>query len=288
MTNAHNMTPVPPPSHHKHIVDVLIEERARWLIRVPPLWFVLRKLLYPLLKYRDAIALADRIAPLGGAQIMDLMVDDLQLRLDITGLEHLPPEGRVVVVANHPTGIVDGIAVYQALVRKRRDLSFFANRDALRVAPRLREVLIPVEWVEDKRSVAKTRDMLKEARLAFEANHAVVIFPSGRLARMHRGRLREYPWLPTTINLARRHGASIVPLHIEARNSGLYYLFSRFSTELRNMTLFHELLNKRGETYRLRFGPLIPVEQLVGTPAEIAKNLKKYVENTLGGGPFCR
>lgn len=282
------MTPALPPSHDKHIVDVLIEERARWLIRIPPLWFALRKLLYPLLKYREAITLADRIAPLGGAQIMDLMVDHLKLRLDIAGLEHLPPEGRVVVVANHPTGIVDGIAVYQALVRIRRDLSFFANRDALRVAPRLREVLIPVEWVENKRSVAKTRDMLRQAQIAFEANHAVVIFPSGRLAKRQRGRLREHPWLPTTVNLARKHGAPIVPLHIEAQNSALYYAFSRFSTELRNMTLFHELLNKRGGTYRLRFGPRIPVEQLKGMPSEIAENLKKYVENTLGGEPLYR
>jgi putative hemolysin len=72
------------------------------------------------------------------------------------------------------------VAVYQALRPVRPDLFFFANADALRVSPRLGEVLAPVEWVEAKRTREKTRDTLIRARAAFEAERAVVIFPAGR------------------------------------------------------------------------------------------------------------
>ena len=73
------------------------------------------------------------------------------------GLHHLPRTGRCVIVANHPTGIADGIAVHDALKAARPDMVFYANSDAHRVSPRLSETLIPVEWVEKKRTRERTR-----------------------------------------------------------------------------------------------------------------------------------
>lgn len=270
--------PVPP---GKHIVDVLIEERARRLAHTGPLWFLIRTFLFPVLKYRQAIALADRIAPMRGMDIMELVSRDLDLDVRVEGLEHVPASGRVIVAPNHPTGIVDGIAVYDALRRVRPDISFFANRDAIRVAPGLRECLIPVEWVLEKRTVAKTKDMLQRARESFAADEAVVLFPSGRIAKKTGRGLVEQAWLPAIVTFARKYQTPVVPLGMSAQNSWLYYFFDRFSPELRDMTLFHEMLNKRRQPFALRFGPPIPVADLEGRPTAVAERIRHYVESDL-------
>jgi len=270
--------PVPP---GKHVVDVLIEERARWLRYTGPLWLLIKAFLFPVLKYREAIQLADRIGPMAGKDILDLMSRDLELDVRVEGLEHVPASGRVIIAPNHPTGIVDGIAVYDALCRVRRDISFFANRDALRIAPRLRECLIPVEWVPEKRSVAKTKDLLYRAQESFAANEAVVLFPSGRIARLTSSELKEQAWLPAVVTFARKYKAPIVPLGLSARNSWLYYFFDRFSSELRDMTLFYELLNKKRQTFSLRFGPAIPVSELEGEHHAVTERIRNHVVEDL-------
>ena len=48
---------------------------------------------------------------------MDYVSRLLSLDLDITGLEHIPTSGAFIIAANHPTGIADGVAVYDALTR---------------------------------------------------------------------------------------------------------------------------------------------------------------------------
>ena len=76
----------------------------------------------------------------------------------------------------------------------RNDIIFFANADAIRVNPKFEDVIIPVEWVMEKRSPAKTRETLKRAGEAFAEEKCIVIFPSGRLARKEGDRLIEKDW----------------------------------------------------------------------------------------------
>ena len=270
----------PDPAAPPHIVDMLIEERAEKLI-TSPLWPLVRSVIYPLLRYSEARRMADDIAPMSGIAAMDYVSRALAIDIRVTGTEHIPREGPFILIANHPTGIADGIAVYDAIKPVRPDITFFANRDAQRVAPGFADLLIPVEWVEDKRTLAKTRETLVLARQAFEAGRPVMIFPSGRLAHMTVSGLRERPWLSTTINLMRRHNAPLVPMHIKARNSLMYYAFHVLNAELRNMTLFNELLNKRGKRYDMKIGPVIAPETVTGDPAEAVGRLRAYVERDL-------
>src|SRR5690606_30504181 len=128
---------------------------------------------------------------------------------------------------------------------RRPDFAIFANRDALRVNPRFRSHIIPVEWREAEKSHAKSRDTLEMTAKAFAAGKAIVLFPAGRIAYWHEDRLTERPWQPSVVAMARRYQVPIIPVNITARNSGLFYFLSKFSTELRDMTLFHELLNKK-------------------------------------------
>ncbi|MGE3143434.1 MAG: 1-acyl-sn-glycerol-3-phosphate acyltransferase, partial [Hyphomonadaceae bacterium] len=199
----------------------------------------------------------------------------------VRGLARLPHTGRLVIVANHPPGIADGVAVYDALKDKRPDLCFFANADAHRVCPGFIDTLIPVEWVPEKRTPQKTRLTLRMAAQAFAAERALMIFPAGRLARRQDGVIQDPPWESSAISLARRNKAPIAPIHVRGPYPIFFHAFDRFSKELRDITLFHELLNKAGGLYTLTIGPLIAPEALAGEAADVSLKLKHYVERTL-------
>jgi putative hemolysin len=278
---------------HDHIVDVLIAERApklsgsaAWPLVRPLLYRLLGPLLYRLLDYDKARLMADAIAPLPGRAAVDHVADLLALKVTAAGLERIPPSGRLVVVCNHPTGIADGMAVFDALKGPRPDLCFYANADAHRVSPGLDDILIPVEWVEAKRTRERLRLTLQRTREALEAERCLVIFPAGRIARRQPdGSLADPPWAPSAVSTARRYAAPVLPIHVSGPWSRLFHFFHGFSQELRDITLFHELLNKQGQAFSLTVGHPIAPEALDGDPGEVTLRLKHHVERELPAEP---
>ena len=269
----------------QHIVDVLIAERAPRLA-ASPAWPLARPLLYRLLNYRRARRMADAIAPLPGIEALEHVSRLLEVKVEVSGLERIPSSGRLVIVSNHPTGIADGIAAWDALRDRRPDLCFYANADAHRVVPGFSDVLIPVEWVEAKRTREHTRTTLQMTRQAMEAGRALAIFPAGRLARRTPdGRLSDPPWMSSAVSIARRHEAPVAPVHMTGPWSTLFHAFDRVSKELRDITLFHELLNKRGGRFTLTVGPLVSPDRLGGDAEAATLALKAYVETVLPKDP---
>ncbi|MDJ0920221.1 MAG: 1-acyl-sn-glycerol-3-phosphate acyltransferase [Henriciella sp.] len=267
-----------------HIVDTMIKERCPSFVSHWS-WPVVRPMLYSLLGYRKACNTADFLQTLRGQDGFDHLSQELAVDLTLTNIENMPKTGRLVVAANHPTGLADGVAVWDALRRVRRDIVFFANADAIRVSDTFSDVIIPVEWVMDKRTPAKTRETLRLAKEAFAEEKCVVIFPSGKLAKKIDGVLTEQDWMPSVVSLARKHKAPIQPLNVRAENSWLYYFFSKVNGELRDITLFHELLNKSDSSFDMTFGPLISPGFLEGDVNDLTSALRDYVACQLGGKP---
>ena len=275
----------PPDPARTHICDVLIAERAPRLTGSVA-WPMVRPFLYKLLNYRHAVRMADAVRPLSGAGALEYMSDLLDLKVSTLNAERIPATGRCIVVANHPTGIADGIAVFDAIRARRQDAVFFANADALRVSPRLGETVIPVEWVVEKRTREKTRATLLAAKTAFEAERCLVMFPAGRLARVSRdGSVTDPEWAPTAASLARKYDAPIVPIHVAGPNSRLFHAFDRVSQELRDVTLFHELLNKKRKRFYLKVGKPIPPSRLDIDAARATYGLKAFTERILPSQP---
>lgn len=276
---------IDPETRPGHIVDIMIEERCPTWVRHWS-WPVVRPVLYSMLGYRKALRWADEIKKLPSGEACFAYLDKaLDLRVTATGLERVPRTGRAVIVSNHPTGLADGSIALAALKPIRTDIEIMANADACRVNPKFAEVIIPVEWVQDKRTIAKTKETLRRASATFAAERLLMIFPSGALAQMRDGKLTDEPWLPTAVTLARKNKAPLTPLHINGRNSALYYRFCNINRELRDITLFHELLNKQGDKFHLTFGKQIPWEHLAGDPQAVTDHIRTYVENVLPNDP---
>src|SRR5690606_35181306 len=109
--------------------------------------------------------------------------------------------------------------------------------------------------VESKRTREKTRATLMAAREAFEAERCVVIFPAGRISRRDaRGQLTDPAWAVTAVSLASKYKAPMVPVHVSGPYSFWFHTFHRVSKELRDVTLFQELLNKAGKRFDIIFG----------------------------------
>jgi len=263
-----------------HIVDTLIEERAPRLMTRPRLWAGVKRVAYPALGYRKAVELADAIAHLRGVETLDWARGFLDLSVDAINVDTVPETGGCVVIANHPGGIADGIAVWEALRERRPDLCFFANRDAVRVSPGLEDVVLPVEWRKDQRSRERARETVRAAITAFQAGRCVVIFPSGRMAEWNwrRWRLCEKPWQPTAVSFARRFGVPIIPMGVRQRMPVLYYGLAQINEELKDMTIFHGFMGKKKARYRLTFGEALDPKTLPETEVEATEMVKALSE----------
>ncbi len=262
-------------------IDPLIAERAPWLYSGRPGTRPMRVLLEQLLGYRKTLELGSELEPMDATNIMNSMAALIAQDIKCDGLVNIPASGPALMVANHPTGIADGIMVWHIISQVRPDAFFFANADILRVLPQMTDVIAPVEWRMDRRDRTKTRETLQYTRAAMEAGRIGVIFPSGRLAKRQRLRLHERPWMASAVTLARKFDVPIVPLHIQARNSVLFYLFDLIHPTLRDITLFHETLNKGRQPYRLKVGHELRTKHL-SDDVPTALNRLRQATLTLG------
>ncbi len=202
---------------------------------------------------------------------MKTMADRLAKMVRAKGFDQIPAHGPALIVANHPTGIADGIILNSLIAARRPDAYFFANRDILRVFPQMESMIAPVEWRTDQRSHGKTRETMAYIREATDAGRLGVIFPSGRLAKRRGLRLYERPWMASAAMLARKFDLPVIPVNIQARNSALFYLFDLIHPTLRDITLFHETLNKAKQPFTVTVGEPI-------SAASIPRNSDEGIE----------
>lgn len=256
-------------------IDPLIEERAPWVYRPGTVIRALRGLLHLALSYDRTVALGETYKHWTTAELMDDLARRLAREVTVTGLRHVPRHGPAMVVANHPTGIMDGIVLWHVLKPVRPDLYVYANRDILRVVPQMEDTIAPVEWRKEKRSHGKTRETMAFARRAVKDGRLGIIFPAGRLAKRRGLSLHEREWMPSAAMLARKFDLPIIPISIRARNSALFYLFDLIHPTLRDITLFHETLNKARQPYVVTIGEEISPASLPAASEDGIQMLKR-------------
>ena len=246
----------------KKRLEPLIAERAPWLFENTKSANLARHSLMRLLGYGETIRLGALYENWPTDRIMHHIAGLLVRDLEVSGLENIPRQGPALIVANHPTGIADGIMLHHALWSIRPDMYIYANSDILRIMPQFESLIAPVEWQEHKRSRSKTRETMEYTRRAIGDGRLGVIFPSGRLAKRRGLNLHERPWMASAAMIARKYDLPVIPLNIRARNSALFYLFDLIHPTLRDITLFYETLNKDRQPYKITIGEPVSASAL--------------------------
>ena len=179
-------------------------------------------------------------------------------------LAHIPRSGPVIVVANHPSGALDGLALLTLIRRARSDVRLLANR-WLSCVPELRECLLPVDvFGTPTHAVRRNGTALRSAIQWLARDGCLAIFPAGEVAHDEHpdGRALDSPWRHTAAELAIRERATVVPMFIAARNSRLFRTIGRLHPLLRTALLPRELWAKRGSTVSVSIGQPIGPDEL--------------------------
>lgn len=187
----------------------------------------------------------------------------LRCELPRDELQRVPAAGGLLVVANHPHGIVDGLLLVTLLRAVRQDLRILGNRWLLRL-PELRGLLLDVAVGGGRAAALTNTTSLRAACNWLAAGHAVLVFPAGQVAARtwRRADVHDAAWSPTVARLQQRTAAAVLPVHIGGRNSRLFQLAGLLHPRLRTLLLPRECLRQRGAAIAVRLGRAIQPRQL--------------------------
>lgn len=200
------------------------------------------------------------------AEFFDAAVTKLRLTVDFDEgrLQGLPRSGPLVVVANHPYGVVDGILICWLVSQVRPDFKILTNA-VLCQAPELQDYVLPVDFSGTAEALATNLRSRAEARDMLKAGETVIVFPGGGVANTARVLDRsatDLPWQPFTSHLIRQSRATVAPFYFFGQNSRAFQLASHVSPVLRLSLLFNEVRRLMGTTIRVGVGDPIPFEAI--------------------------
>lgn len=191
-------------------------------------------------------------------------------------LEVLPPEGPVLVVANHPFGGTDALGLPALCAQKREDVLVMGNAVATAVPP-LTEITVGVHIMEEG-SAAQNLGAMRRCARHLKKGGVLVVFPAGAVSRWNpeTARVEDPEWSSHVVDLARRAGAQILPVHFFGRNPAWFHLLSQVHPLLRAAFIPRVFVNSKGRTFQLRCGSLISSDR-IDSGAEGVKALRTLV-----------
>lgn len=188
-------------------------------------------------------ALLERFAHLRGRALIEAALREFDVRYLVDDLERarIPERGRVIIVANHPMGGLDALVLMKLIGDIRPDFRVLGNA-VLSQIEGLSDLLIPVDVFGGR----SNRSAIEQMRAALESEQALLLFPSGTVARFGWRGVREAPWQKTFVALAQQTGAAIVNVRVQARNSAGFYAMSMLSESLGTLMLPRALMSRTG------------------------------------------
>lgn len=199
-----------------------------------------------------------------GRRFCDIALEALQIvpHAAPDPVERMPATGGVVVVANHPFGGVDGLALHSVLSRARQDVKLLGNF-LLAQIPDLRDDIFFVDPFERPGRAQRNLRGAREAIRWVREGGVLVVFPAGEVSPIRRSEhlAEDGPWHDSVIRLIRACGAPVLPTFIEGVNSPLFYGLGLLHPSLRTAMLPRELLRRQRSAVRIHFGRVIPPKQ---------------------------
>lgn len=222
-------------------------------------------------KYEDAV----------GVEFLPKVLEDLNIHVEIEGLENLPENGKCFFVSNHPFGIADGLILTHTIATKYGDFRAIGN-EVFVLIPQLRPVIAAVNVFG-----TNPKEYLQALDKVFNSEIPITHFPAGLVSRIRGGKVRDCKWHKSFVTKSVSCERDVVPFFFCGRNSNLFYgiflLRKTFGIKanLELALLPNELFNKRNKTIKVKIGK--PISHQTFDKSKSHQEWTDHVQNLVYG-----
>ncbi len=196
---------------------------------------------------------------------------DFSYKVSSNQIENIPASGRVVIIANHPLGALDALSLIHLVRKVRADIKVVAN-DILAEIEQLKPILMGIDTFGDNLS----KDSVKEIHNSLQNEEALIIFPSGEVSRARPNGVKDTKWHKGFLKFALKNQAPILPIHIKAKNSTLFYTLSSLNKGLSSLLLPREMFRQKNGSLDFTIGESIPYKNFASNSLDSKSQVKLF------------
>lgn len=188
-----------------------------------------------------------------------LELHNISYTSDFNQIDYIPKTGGIIIVSNHPTGILDGVVLIDMISRVRPDVKFLGNFLLSRMEP-LKQYLIDVNPFNA--NSGQNISGIKAALQHVKDGGALVIYPAGAVASIQKNlRITDHEWVPSIMKFIRKADVPVIPLHQSGKNSFMFHFLGIIHPFLRTAMLLREFMNKDNKPVHVSIGaPIFPIK----------------------------
>ena len=192
-----------------------------------------------------------------------LKVLDIKVETPEYQLKRIPKSGSLIVTANHPHGLIDGMVLAELIGKIRTDYKIL-TRSLLTGVDQIDNFMIPVPFPHEEMALEKNLEMRKRAMAHLKDGGCIVVFPSGSVAASDSfwGPVIEREWNPFTAKLIQRSNAAVLPICFPGANSRSYQIANQISATLRQGLLIREVVNAMHKPQAPIVGDLVDRDEI--------------------------
>ena len=258
-------------------VDLILNEQLPKLQQRPKLKKTVSSVCKKLLHEDEINKFLAEHEHLGASNFLDHVMQRLGLSFTVNNweLENIPTSGRVIIVANHPLGSLDGIALLKMVSQIRSDIKIVANEILSNIEP-LESYFLPV----DNMKGGTKKEQYQAIENSLNTEEAVIFFPAGEVSRFRLDGIKDNHWRTGFLRMAKKTQSPILPIYVGGKNSRFFYGLSLLSKPISILLLVKEMFRKTSITVPMTIGEIIPFSQIKNLPNNLpisAQLFRKHV-----------
>ncbi|MCZ2721299.1 lysophospholipid acyltransferase family protein [Marinomonas sp. 15G1-11] len=246
-----------------HIEQIIAEKSPNFLQKHPLFTRPTLEILKHLFHEQEVNRFLDENKDCLGFEFIDRVLNHFNFNYQVSQIDrrNIPAIGRVIIIANHPLGALDGLALLRLVGEVRSDVKIIAN-DMLMHFDALKNLILPVDNLSGKSSSKQLKNIIDCLR----KEEAVIIFPAGEVSRLSPSGIKDQKWSASYLKLAQKTNSPILPVYINGRNSLLFYTSSIIYRPLSTIQLAHEMFKQQNRHVPIQVGQPIPIQELAKLP----------------------
>ncbi|MFT2111161.1 lysophospholipid acyltransferase family protein [Marinomonas sp. 2405UD68-3] len=246
-----------------HVERIIAEKSPSFLQKHPFITRPTVEILKHLFHEQEVNHFLDENKDCLGFEFIDRVLNHFNFNYHTSQIDrrNIPATGRVIIIANHPLGALDGLALLRLVGEVRNDVKIIAN-DMLMHFDALKNLILPVDNLSGKSNSKQLKNIIDSLR----KEEAVIIFPAGEVSRLSPTGIKDQHWNSNYLKLAQKTNSPLLPVYINGRNSLLFYTSSIIYRPLSTIQLAHEMFKQQNRRVPIQIGKPISIQELTKLP----------------------